>query len=144
MQSPPCRGAAGIGGEYNPAMNEADVYAAIGEDGFTRLIAAFYRRIPGDSILDPMYEGTDLAAAERRLRLFLIGRFNGPQSYIMERGHPRLRMRHVPFKVDPAASERWLKLMSEAMAETNLPADVEAVLWPYFQSTAAAMVNHAG
>lgn len=125
-------------------LSEAEIYNRIGEDGFTRLIAAFYRRIPGDDILGPMYQGIDLAAAERRLRLFLIGRFNGPQSYLMERGHPRLRMRHMPFKVSEAARDRWLKLMDEALRETQLPAEVEAVLRPYFQSTAEHMVNHAG
>jgi hemoglobin len=125
-------------------VSEAEVYARIGEDGFTRLVAAFYRRIPADSILGPMYEGLNLSAAERRLRLFLIGRFNGPQTYIEERGHPRLRMRHAPFQVDPSAAERWLKLMGEAMAEARLPADVEPVLWSYFRSTAVAMVNHPG
>ena len=117
------------------------MYERMGDEGFTRLVAAFYRRIPADDILGPMYEGTDLAAAERRLRLFLIGRFNGPQSYLLERGHPRLRMRHAPFKVGRAAAERWLKLMREALAEVNLPSDVEVVLSVYFKSTAAAMVN---
>jgi hemoglobin len=123
---------------------EAEVYGLIGEDGFTRLVAAFYRRIPTDDILGPMYAGVDMAAAERRLRLFLIGRFNGPQSYVMERGHPRLRMRHAPFKVDTAARDRWLKLMNEALAETALPRDVEPVLRAYFESTAHHMMNHAG
>ena len=123
---------------------ESEVYGVIGEDGFTRLVAAFYRRIPTDDILGPMYAGLDMAAAERRLRLFLIGRFNGPQHYMMERGHPRLRMRHAPFKVDTAARDRWLKLMNEALAETALPPDVEPVLRTYFESTAHHMMNHAG
>lgn len=125
-------------------VSEAEVYGRIGDDGFTRLVAAFYRRIPGDDILGPMYEGTDLAGAERRLRLFLIGRFNGRQSYLMERGHPRLRMRHMPFKIDAAARDRWLKLMTEALDETKLPADVDEVLRAYFHSTAHHLVNHAG
>ncbi|MFT3785985.1 MAG: hypothetical protein QM770_07445 [Tepidisphaeraceae bacterium] len=126
------------------ALSESEIYARIGDEGFTRLVAAFYRRIPTDDILGPMYEsmGEDLAAAERRLRLFLIGRFNGPQSYLLERGHPRLRMRHAPFKVDVEGAKRWLSLMSAAMVEAEIPEDVAAVLWPYFQNTAAAMVNH--
>jgi hemoglobin len=123
---------------------ESEVYGVIGEEGFTRLVAAFYRRIPTDDILGPMYAGLDMAEAERRLRLFLIGRFNGPQQYMAERGHPRLRMRHAPFKVDTAARDRWLKLMNEALAETALPAAVEPVLRGYFESTAHHMMNHAG
>lgn len=124
-------------------VSEAEVYRLIGDDGFERLIAAFYRRIPSDSILGPMYEGVDPAAAERRLRLFLIGRFNGPQSYLMERGYPRLRMRHGPFKIDDAGAVRWLQLMRDAMDETKLPAEVEPVLWAYFVNTASGMINHA-
>jgi hemoglobin len=124
-------------------VSEAEVYGLIGDEGFTRLVAAFYRRIPTDDILGPMYKGVDLAAAERRLRLFLIGRFNGPQSYVMERGHPRLRMRHAPFKVDTDARDRWLKLMGEALDETGLPPEVEPILRAYFASTAQHMVNYA-
>ena len=74
-------------------------------------IAAFYRQVPGDPILGPMYPAHDLAGAETRLRDFLVGRFGGPQRYIEQRGHPRLRLRHAPFPIDPAARDRWLELM---------------------------------
>ena len=123
---------------------EADVYHLIGDDGFTRLVAAFYRRIPGDDILGPMYGDADLAGAERRLRLFLIGRFNGPQSYLMERGHPRLRMRHIPFKIDTAARDRWLALMHAALDETQLPPEVDTLLRTFFNHTAHHLINHPG
>ena len=123
-------------------VSEADVYGRIGDDGFTRLVSAFYRRVRTDDVLGPIYPPDDWDNAEWRLRMFLVGRFNGPQTYIDTRGHPRLRMRHAPFKVDAAAAERWLKLMGEAMDETNLPADVEPVLRAYFVQTAGAMVNH--
>ena len=72
-----------------------------------------------------MYQGRDLAAAEERLRSFLIYRFGGPATYIEERGHPRLRMRHAPFAVNQAARDHWLKLMGEALAETAMPARSE-------------------
>ncbi len=124
-------------------MDEQEVFPAIGEDGFTRLIAAFYRQIPADDILGPMYEGRDMAAAEARLRDFLIYRFGGPQRYIEERGHPRLRMRHAPFVINPAARNRWIQLMDKAFEETKLPADAAAVLHGFFESTATAMVNRA-
>ena len=103
--------------QHRNFVDELDLYAAIGEDGFRRLIAAFYRQIPGDPILGPMYPAHDLAGAESRLRDFLVGRFGGPQRYIEQRGHPRLRMRHAPFPIDPAARERWLELMDAAIDE---------------------------
>src|SRR5438445_11248233 len=113
-------------------MEEHEVYAAIGGEGFERLIAAFYRQIPNDNILGPMYQGRDLAAAEQRLRGFLIYRFGGPQTYIEERGHPRLRMRHAPFLIDQKARDRWMQLMRAAFVETNLPPEPAGVLRQFF------------
>lgn len=74
----------------------SSVYPVLGEEGFVRLVAAFYRQVPADELLGPMYPPNELAAAEQRLRDFLVYRFGGPQRYIEERGHPRLRMRHAP------------------------------------------------
>ena len=122
-------------------MEEHEVFAAVGDDGFTRLIGAFYRQIPADDILGPMYQGRDLAAAEKRLRDFLIYRFGGPPQYIEERGHPRLRMRHAPFTIDQAARDRWMMLMTKALAEANLPEPAAQVLTAFLDSTATAMVN---
>ena len=122
-------------------VEEHEVFAAVGDDGFTRLIAAFYRQIPSDDILGPMYQGRDLAAAEKRLRDFLIYRFGGPQQYIEERGHPRLRMRHAPFSIHQAARDRWMALMTKALAEANLPEPAAQVLTAFFDSTATFMIN---
>ena len=122
-------------------MNEGGVFAAIGEDGFERLVAAFYRQVPADDVLGPMYPPDDMAGAEQRLRDFLIGRFGGPQRYIEQRGHPRLRARHVPFPIDRRASERWLELMDRALVETALPTDVDAVLREFFDAVAEMMIN---
>lgn len=117
------------------------MYAAIGEEGFTHLVAAFYRQVPDDEILGPMYQGRDLAAAEQRLRGFLIYRFGGPESYIEERGHPRLRMRHVPFEITQAARDRWLQLMTSALDSTEMPAEAKDVLRGFFDSTATFLIN---
>jgi len=122
-------------------VGEPDIYAAIGEDGFRRLIAAFYRQVPGDPILGPMYPAHDLAGAETRLRDFLVGRFGGPQRYIEQRGHPRLRMRHAPFPIDPAARDRWLELMGVALDEAQLGDDVTDFLRDFFGAVAAMVVN---
>jgi hemoglobin len=125
-------------------VEEHEVYSAIGQDGFERLIAAFYRQIPNDGILGPLYRGRDLAAAEQRLRDFLIYRFGGPQRYIEERGHPRLRMRHAPFPIDQAARDRWLQLMRTALAESDLPREASEVLRSFFESTATFLINRNG
>lgn len=122
-------------------MEEDEIYPLIGEDGFAGLIAAFYRQIPADDILGPLYPDHDFAGAEKRLRDFLIFRFGGPQRYIEDRGHPRLRMRHAPFPVTQAARDRWIKLMDAAFLETQLPPEAEQVLRRFFDSTATAMMN---
>jgi hemoglobin len=125
-------------------MDDAQIFEAIGEEGFERLVAAFYRQVPGDEILAPMYPADDLEGAEQRLRDFLIGRFGGPPRYIEQRGHPRLRMRHAPFTIDAAARNRWIELMSRAMDEAGLPRDVELALRPFFEGVATMMINTRG
>lgn len=122
---------------------DAQLFGLIGEDGFTRLVAAFYRRIPSDDILGPMYAHSDMTAAEWRLRNFLIGRFGGPMHYVEQRGHPRLRMRHHPYKIDEAARDRWITLMGAALDETKLPPQAEALLRKFFADSATFMINHA-
>ena len=125
-------------------MTDEQVYAALGDDGFTRLVAAFYGRVRSDDLIGPLYPPDDWANAEWRLRQFLIQRFGGPTTYSDQRGHPRLRMRHGPFPIGPAHRDRWLKLMGESMGETGVPMDVAAAVWPYFVQTATAMMNRPG
>lgn len=122
-------------------VEEDQIYPLIGEDGFRRLIAAFYSQIPGDPILGPMYPAGDLPGAEERLRDFLIFRFGGPPDYLDKRGHPRLRMRHAPFAVTEAARDRWMLLMNNALAAAALPPEAEHTLRLFFDSTATFMIN---
>jgi hemoglobin len=122
-------------------LSDQEIYGVIGEEGFARLVAAFYRRVRTDDILGPMYPEHDFDGAEKRLRQFLIFRFGGPQTYIMERGHPRLRMRHAPFPVDRAARDRWVSLMDQALEEVALPAEAEEVLKPFFHDVATFLMN---
>lgn len=134
-------------GSRNPLMDEMqelDVFSVIGEEGFEKLVAAFYRQVPDDDILGPMYPADDMDGAEQRLRDFLVGRFGGPQRYIRQRGHPRLRARHMPFPIDSRARDRWLELMDRALAEAQLPNDVDHTLRTFFQAVAAMMVNRPG
>ena len=124
-------------------MDEAEIYKAIGEEGFEKLIRAFYGQIPGDSILGPMYPAEDLAGAEERLRDFLIGRFGGPMRYVEQRGHPRLRMRHARFPIDLEGARRWMQLMLRALDEAQFSTPVRDILETYFAQTALSMINRA-
>ena len=124
-------------------MDDLDIFPLIGEEGFTRLIAAFYRQVSHDDILGPMYPAHDLAGAEERLRDFLIFRFGGPQRYIEQRGHPALRMRHAPFPINQAARDRWIQLMNNALAEAALPPEADSILRQFFEGVATFMINRA-
>ena len=120
------------------------MYGLVGEDGFARLIGAFYRQVPGDPILGPMYPPDDLPGAEQRLRDFLVGRFGGPQRYTEQRGHPRLRARHMPFAVNAAARERWMQLMGNALDEVQLPPEAAALLREFFGGVSEMLINRPG
>jgi len=124
-------------------VEDYEVYAAIGESGFERLVSAFYRQVPADGLLGPMYPAHDLQGAEQRLRDFLIYRFGGPPRYIEQRGHPRLRLRHAPFPIGEKARDRWLTLMFRALEEAALPEDAKEALRAFFTSTAAFLMNRA-
>ena len=123
---------------------DTQVFGLIGEDGFRRLVAAFYRSVPDDDILGPMYPKEGLAGAEERLRGFLIQRFGGPTDYSQQRGHPRLRMRHAPFQIDQRGRDRWIELMEAALIEANLPIESIPLLRQFFHDSATFMINHAG
>jgi hemoglobin len=120
---------------------DTSVYARIGEEGFARLIGGFYRRVRGDDILAPMYPQDDWAGAEERLRDFLVYRFGGPRRYLENRGHPRLRMRHVPFAIDQRARDRWVALMDEALGEAGLDEKSVEMLRPFLHQVATMMMN---
>ncbi|HEV8414501.1 MAG TPA: globin [Bryobacteraceae bacterium] len=122
-------------------MDEREVYPVVGSDGFERLVSAFYRQVPADDVLGPMYPADDLKGAEQRLRDFLIYRFGGPPTYIEERGHPRLRMRHAPFPINQASRDRWIQLMNRALNETAFPHEVQQLLQDFFAAMATFMLN---
>ncbi|QOV90028.1 globin domain-containing protein [Humisphaera borealis] len=125
-------------------LPDHEIYKSIGGEGLARLVAAFYRQIPSDPILGPMYPPDDLPGAESRLRDFLAFRFGGPATYIEQRGHPRLRMRHAPFAIDQAARDRWMLLMDQAMEEAAIPEAPKAILRQFFAATATFMINQPG
>lgn len=122
-------------------MQESDVFARIGEEGVARVVAAFYRRVPQDDVLGPMYPPEDLAGAETRLRDFLIYRFGGPIRYLEQRGHPRLRARHAPFGINQRARDRWMQLMRDAITEAALPAEVEDAMRLFLDGISTFLIN---
>ena len=116
------------------------VYERIGPDGFERLVRAFYRRVAADPLLSAMYP-EDVEPAERRLRLFLIQLYGGPATYSEERGHPRLRKRHMGFRIDQAARDVWIRHMRAALDEAQIPEPTHSEMVRYFEASATAMIN---
>ncbi|GAA1652750.1 globin [Microbacterium flavum] len=112
-----------------------------GHETFVRLVDAFYRGVASDDVLKPMYPEDDLGPAAERLTLFLEQYWGGPTTYGATRGHPRLRMRHLPFRVNPDARDRWLAHMRAAVDGLGLSPLHEATLWDYLERAAFAMVN---
>ena len=126
----------------DPVVTQASLYDRVGGMPFFEgLVGRFYAGVADDPILRPLYPEADLAPAQRRLTLFLAQYWGGPRTYDDERGHPRLRMRHVPFAIGPAARERWLVHMREALATMTPPADAAAELERYLAMAAEAMQN---
>jgi hemoglobin len=122
-------------------MDDAGIWEVVGEEGFGRLTAAFYRRVKEDALLAPMYPDRDWEGAEDRLRGFLLFRFGGDLAYVEERGHPRLRMRHLPFAIGEAERDRWIELMGEAVRETEVPVEAAQALMSFFAQVADFMRN---
>ncbi|MBA2390146.1 MAG: globin [Geodermatophilaceae bacterium] len=112
-----------------------------GEDTFRRLVHHFYTGVAEDPLLRPLYPDPDLGAAETRLRMFLIQYWGGPRTYSEQRGHPRLRMRHAPFRVGPPERDAWLSHMRAAVDALDLTAAQDKTLWDYLSMAAQSLVN---
>ncbi len=113
-----------------------------GEAVFRALIARFYAEVQRDTeVLRPLYPDEDLGPAAERLTLFLMQYWGGPQTYMQERGHPRLRMRHHPFVIGPRERDAWLRAMRVALEHSDIAEPQRTQLWDYFESTAAHMMN---
>lgn len=122
-------------------------YEAIGgAETFQRIVAAFYREVAADEVLRPLYPEQDLGPAERRLRMFLEQYWGGPRTYSEERGHPRLRMRHMPFEIGPVQRDAWLRCMRIGVAEIE-PAILDdghrKALLDYLEMAANSLMNVA-
>lgn len=105
------------------------------------MVAAFYVRVKTDDLIGPMYPDEDWQGAEERLAEFLLFRLGASDAYVEKRGHPRLRMRHVNFKIGEAERDRWLELMGDAMEETAVSVKARGFLEPFFRQVADFMRN---
>ncbi|TWE13435.1 globin [Rudaeicoccus suwonensis] len=112
-----------------------------GHATFEKLVREFYRGVEGDPTLRALYPEEDLGPAEERLRGFLEQYWGGPTTYSQERGHPRLRMRHMPFRVTPDQRDRWLLHMMAGVDSLELDAAHDAMLRDYLTRAAYSMVN---
>ena len=115
-----------------------------GHDTFVRLVQTFYRGVAEDDILRPMYPEQDLGPAAERLTMFLEQYWGGPRTYSDQRGHPRLRMRHAPFRIGFLERDAWLRCMHTAVAEIDAQTLDDAhrrALLDYLEMAAHSMVN---
>jgi hemoglobin len=125
-----------------PVIDEPTLYdAAGGMPFFEALIGRFYDGVATDPILAPLYPPDDLAGARHRLTLFFAQYWGGPRTYDAERGHPRLRMRHMPFPIGAAERDAWLRLMHASIDAAGAPGDVADRLRAYVDMAAEAMRN---
>ncbi len=141
-ESPSDRPTATLGSTEGRKPEQASFFVAVGgEPTFRRLVDAFYAGVAQDPLLRPMYPEEDLGPAAERLTLFLMQYWGGPNTYSAGRGHPRLRMRHAPFQVTPAARDAWLRHMKAAVDSLHLPEPHHSALWDYLERAAHFMVN---
>jgi hemoglobin len=112
-----------------------------GHATFEALVSGFYARVANDPVLAPLYPDHDWQGAAHRLMWFLEQYWGGPHTYTERRGHPRLRQRHVEFRIDRAAHDAWLANMRAALDDVGLAPDADQVLWDYLQRAAGTLVN---
>lgn len=112
-----------------------------GHPTFHTLAQRFYQGVAGDPELRALYPDEDLGPAEERFRMFLEQYWGGPRTYSDERGHPRLRMRHQPFKVTPSQRDRWLKHIMASIDTLDLAPAQDLILREYLDQAAQSMVN---
>lgn len=122
-------------------MDEEKIWEEVGAEGFNRIAAAFYQGVRRDSLIGPMYPGNDWEGAEHRFATFLRFRFGQDETYTQERGHPRLRGRHMPFSIGEAERDRWLELMSMALVTEKISPETSEVLMTFFSGVADFMRN---
>ncbi|HVX17014.1 MAG TPA: globin [Acidimicrobiales bacterium] len=150
--------ASGAGGAAEPRpepereARQATLYDLVGGTAFFfRLVDRFYEGVESDPPLRAIYPD-DLAPGKEHLALFLQQYWGGPGTYSAERGHPRLRMRHVEFRIDQRQRDAWLAHMLEAVdavvADAALEPEVDQAareaFAQYFDHAATFLINAPG
>jgi len=121
---------------------EASYYERMGGEATFRAIAKkFYEGVANEPLLSAMYPARDMQGAEDRLRMFLEQYWGGPSTYSEERGHPRLRMRHMGFHIATPEHDAWLRCMHAAIIDLEMEESLKEELWTYFQYAAHSMKN---
>jgi hemoglobin len=115
-----------------------------GGEFFAELVERFYARVATDVLLRPLYPD-ELADSKRHLALFLQQYWGGPGTYSEERGHPRLRQRHIPFVIGEPERDAWFSHMAAALdalvTERSVPEELEAAMLDHFANAADFLVN---
>jgi hemoglobin len=125
-------------------MRPANVFAFVGGvETFRQIVEAFYRGVETDPVLRPMYP-EELEESREHLALFLAQFFGGPKTYSESRGHPRLRLRHVPFRIGQAERDAWMLHMRAAIEDAEVAEPARTVMLKYFEDAATFLINHTG
>lgn len=127
--------------DFQPPVADTVWSQVGGTPVFEQLVRTFYARVKQDPVLSPMYPHHDWEGAEWRLQKFLEQYWGGPTTYSEKRGHPRLRLRHQPYVINPDARDRWLNYMLLAIDEAELPALHDEALRDYVTRAAHSLVN---
>jgi hemoglobin len=112
-----------------------------GHATFDGIVTRFYRIVETDPVLRPLYPEPDLSGATWRLAAFLEQYWGGPRTYSERRGHPRLRMRHVPYSIGQVEHDAWLSAMRRAIDGSPLTDEQRAKLWSYLVMAAGTLIN---
>lgn len=133
-----------MSGRHNGGVSDTFYDQIGGMETIAAIVKRFYEGVATDELLEPMYPEEDLGPAEERFRLFLAQYWGGPTTYSEARGHPRLRMRHAPYAVTPAARDRWLHHFRAGLDSVDLTPEQDAQFWAYVTQAAQSMVNDLG
>ena len=117
------------------------VYESMGEERISLLVRYFYEEVEKTPDLRNLYP-KDLLPAERRLFLFLLQVFGGPQTYSEQRGHPRLRMRHLEWSINSAIRDHWLNAMLKALDRIKPEQVTKELMMGYFINVANHIINN--
>lgn len=122
-------------------MSQLSIYDRIGGDAtIKRIVESFYPRVQADPLLSPLFP-EDITHVMEKQRFFLTQFFGGPPLYTEKYGHPRMRMRHLPFPITPNRAQAWLQCMSQALDDARIQGEIREEMWSRLYFTASHMVN---